>query len=91
MHYCKSSIPCVGLYKDSECAKVTLNIESSLQIVSYLLDCIFTCLTYYSTESLCKFLIALSLSSLMGAEKVAQLCYDHLPFFSPYASSSYLS
>ena len=47
-----ASIPGFGLYEDSACANVTLDMETEQQIVSHVLDCVLSRLTFFSTDSL---------------------------------------
>ena len=56
MCYCKSLIPCVGLYEDFACTEVILDLKTISKSVSHLLNSILTQLTFYSTELLSEFL-----------------------------------
>lgn len=47
-----TSIPGFGLYEDSACAEVTLEMHNVQHIVRHVLDCVLSRLTIYSTDSL---------------------------------------
>lgn len=59
-----ASIPCLGLYEDSACADVTSKMDTTMQIIMFLLDCVLSRVTFYSTETLSDIVNVVSTHSL---------------------------